>query len=164
MGQYPPQYPLACGLPQHSPHCFWCCFACRYVYWRCVYIVVLILGPWAPSRLPVQVLINPANAPISASNVSDSKTTPLQSTLSTTTTTTTTKWVVKDSRRLYTRRQQVTLPMGVDEHQQVDDPFEPKLNTQLWGWYRWLIAGGDEQGNTTSTAVAGLHDLPSQRD
>lgn len=104
----------------------------------------------------IQVLLNPANGPIPYA--SGSSVNPSQRAITTTATTTTTTMMFKDSRRLYTRRQQAVLPTGVGSHHHADDPFEPKLNTQLWSWYKWLLVGGDEQGNTTSAMPAGMQD------
>lgn len=75
------------------------------------------------------------------------------SSTTTTTTTTTTRMVIKDTRRLYARRQQVVVNAAQDrvphDVAPADDPFEPRLDLQLRGWYQWLLAHGGDAHNST---------------
>lgn len=84
---------------------------------------------------PPQVLINPTPFP---STKRDKPDTLLKAS------TTTTRMVIKDTRRLYARRQQVVVDhtdhTSPHDTAPVDDPFEPRLDLQLRSWYQWLTA------------------------
>lgn len=63
--------------------------------------------------------------------------------------------VIKDTRRLYARRQQVSATSESDRQPPVhdaapaDDPFEPRLDMQLKHWYQWLTTNGVDGNHTT---------------